>query len=275
MKLRASDASNTVTGSVIREHNDNDEKSGSLDSRVALHLRPGYYVVEARLNDPSEMSTSRSLRLTVQSEYIIYHPSGNHQEDRAVGYSIGRMPPEPEIPDPELLIGGTVPEDDPSRLMPRVVDKALKIWNGVGSSEWPHIKFCTDPCSENSDGHFIDIKAGQANECRHARACFKGYFTTTPDGHKHLRMGVVWLEQPATIVSEEGEEEKIVWTEDPNDHRQITPDYSPSNPEVWWFLLPTVLHELGHTLGMSDLYKPGSTEGMDESSCKRGEKALH
>lgn len=255
MKLRVSDDSNTITGSVIREYDDNDEKSGSLDSRVALHVSPGGYVVEARLKDPSQVSTSRNLTLTVKSEHIIYH-DGKHQEDRTVGYSIGRMPPEPEIPDPELDLGGTVPEDHPSKLMPRVVGKGLKTWNGVGSSEWPHIKFCKDPCIENSDGHVIEIKAGLANECRHARACFEGYFTITPDGHRHLAMGVVWLEQPATLEDGRGMVQKyLVWTEDPDKHNQEAPGYMPSNPKHWWFLLPTVLHELGHALGMTDLYK--------------------
>ena len=260
MKLRASDDSNTVTGSVIRDHDDNDEKSGSLDSRVALHLSPGYYVVEARLANPSRKSSSRSLTLTVDSEDIIYH-SGNHQEDRTVGYSIGRMPPEPEIPDPELELGGTVPADHPSKLMPRVVNKALKEWNRVGRSEWPHVKFCKDSCSENSDGHIIEIKAGLANECSIARACFKGIRST--NGHRHLRSGVVWLEQPATMQDDEGMVKELVWTEDPDKHDKVVPGSMASNRKYWWFLLPTVLHELGHTLGMTDLYKAPSPNSYD------------
>lgn len=254
MKLRASDVSNTITGSVIREHDDNDEKSGSVDSRVALHLSPGYYVVEARLENSSKVSTSKNLRLTVESEDVIYHPRGHHQEDRTVGYSVGRMPPEPEIPDPELETGGTVPDHHPSKLMPRVVKDGIKVWNGVGTSEWPHIKFCTDPCSENSDGHIIEIKAGLADECGNAPACFLGKAVTASNGHEHLVNGDVWLEQPATqLDSKRNVTKRYSWTEDSNLHGVEAPGHMASSPHYWSLLLPVVLHELGHTLGMDDL----------------------
>ena len=200
VKLRESDSSDTITGDVLRE-NDNSPEVGDppgrdpLDSRVGLHLGQGYYVVEARLARPSEASSSRTLTLTVKSEEKIYHPSGAHQADRTVGYSIGRMPAPPAIIPP--------PPDHISQMMPRVVKGAIATWNSVGRSTWPYPLFCTEPCDRNKDNYVIAIRAGSPTEFPTSIGCMK---SPSPSAHNHVTTGTVVLELPAKAPKDGGDQ---------------------------------------------------------------------
>ena len=231
-------------------NDDNPEASGTRDSRLGRRLSAGDYTVEARLKRASDASASKNLTLDIRGEEWIPH-GGYHQADHTAAYTIARMP---WVPAPLGL-------PQPGPMVEKAARDGIAEWNAKASGAWPDVEFCPDPCGENADGFVIDIRLGLPHECPTSVACVRLRLVAASDGvGRHIVSSPVVFEQPPAVVDSSS---KVVqsfwWTDVGTKHRTLAYSGRDNVDIYWWYLYPTMLHELGHVLGLDDLKGPSRT----------------
>ena len=154
----------------------------------------------------------------------------------------------------QYILGPSGP--DPGMLFRDARNMALNAWNlglsGVGFCE-------SGRCSSlHDDGRTVTIKApASGNGCGSDYACVLDASggTTYTDSHGHMNNLQLVIEQPAIPSQREGDRYGVgeyIWTNNFADHD----DEVPGHPSQKFAYLPdTFMHELGHALGLDDLYK--------------------
>ena len=126
-------------------------------------------------------------------------------------------------------------------------------------------------CTTNDDGYVISIQTSLSSSKCKGLACHIGQEKVTSiTDDRHLGNGTIWIEEApvqrvdaydATGVVVKTEYFFYRWTDQARLFKQTVPDTGagPRDPVQHYAYLPTImLHELGHALGLSDLYKePG------------------
>ena len=245
LRLHESDLLSTV-GAEIGRTRANAEVPTSRDPRLVGRRADGHYLMDARLLNHTWATSGRNLTLTVELREIIPH-SGRHQIDRTVAYVFGAMPPgQPGDAD-----------DHPSKVVPKSIRYAISIWTNHGGGTWPHTTFCETGCSTNRDGHVVTIKTDPGgNTCGNdAPACVETAWVRDSNNHDHLVDMPLIIENPGT-GTEDGADRVYVWTDDHWMHGvRVYPGTSIPGLDIWFYkYLPSVvLHEMGHTMGLTDL----------------------
>ena len=216
-------------------YNDDNPEAGTVDSRIGRGLSRGFYIVKGELKRPADATASKALTLTLNSEALIPH-GGEHQADHTVAYTIGPMPvlaSPPGLPHPGPIIS-------------QAITDGIAEWNRAVSGSWPDIEFCPAPCgSRNDDTEVITIEVVGTNPCNSV-AC-AAFPASAP---VHIGSIPIYIEQPP-VAPRRGVLTDYWWTDVEGDHGDPAP-----RSHRWWYLYPTVLHELGHALGLDDLTDP-------------------
>ena len=217
-------------------HNDDNPEAATADSRIGRRLSRGFYIVKGELKRPADATASKALTLRLNSNELIPH-GGEHQADHTVAYTIGPMPtvtPPAGLPDPIPIIS-------------KAITDGIAEWNRAVSGSWPDIEFCPAPCSSrNDDTEVITIKVVDTNPCNSvACAAFPASALV------HIGSIPIYIEQPPIAPRGGVLAQQYWWTDVEGDHGDPAP-----KGRRWWYLYPTVLHELGHAIGLDDLTDP-------------------
>ena len=243
LRLHESDSAGT-RGDELGSNDDNPEVSGTLDSRLGRRLGRGFYLIEARLKASSDASAARTITLMIERKEIIPH-AGGHQADHTVAYTVGPMPS--LTPTPGVQDLGTI--------MPTAVADGVAEWNraaGGAAGTWPYILFCENTtCTGNADMYVISIEVDTTDRCASVACAGIVPIVDSTTRHKHIGNSSIYIEEPARAAGT-----RYRWTDSPGLHKKRVPDTSPV--EYYWYLPTTMLHELGHAVGLDDLYnEPG------------------
>ena len=220
------------------------EAPASNNPRLVRRRFDGEHLIDARLSNHRRATPNRTLTLTVEVREVILH-TGNHQVDRTAAYTLGAMPPRPTTYNP--------PPAHSSRVVPRSIATALAGWNMSAGNTWPYTTFCPTQCGANSDSHVFTLSTGFSNECGNVSACVTSTLRRS-GGHWHITSSPLVIEQPGTQFNTQlGVATTFIWTTNPNlqDTRVDPNDYS----MIYVHLPAIVLHESGHVMGLSDLYR--------------------
>ena len=205
------------------------------ERRLGEQLNSGFYMVEVRLRTASHASASRPFALVME---LIPH-DGTHQGDHTVAYTVEQSLSPPGAP-------GTLVYD----LLNEAMADGVRTWNVAGggtSGRWPYISFCENSCPENTDGYTVRVVVEPTNHCQRASAC--AGLLDEGGGDRHLRNSTIYIEYPPLDLNG-----RRRWTDDPDLNGKLV-DNAPGVVRVRWIYLPTaVLHELGHVIGLIDLY---------------------
>ena len=204
-------------------------------------------------------------------------PRKGHQADHAVQIVF-------DDSDPILSLRDT----EPGPVINKAIDAATKEWNSHFTTEWPHIRFCEKtpsnfqhinipPCVPGmfDDVYTVTIKTVSGDresrgdsdpynafetDCGRTYACFVPVKTMPPPADephpflKDLKDMVLIIEQPAwrssPMRSSKDEDVRFVWTMDAEkDNKEVE-----GSEEIYRFAPGVLFHELGHLLGLEDLY---------------------
>ena len=195
-------------------------------------------MVEIRLQTASHASASRPFTLVIE---LVPH-DGTHQRDHTVAYTVEQSLLPPGAP-------GTLVYD----LMNEAMADGVPTWNSAGggtSGRWPYILFCENSCPENNDGYTVQVVVNTSDHCPHAGAC--AGILDEGGGDRNIRDSTIYIENPP--FDRNGRRR---WTDDPDLNGEEVNDMNVlTHGEVQhWLYLPTaVLHEMGHVIGLIDLY---------------------
>ena len=192
-------------------------------------LRNGPYSLIATLTDSSALDPDAEFTLTIRSEKGVPHPSRSHQPDHTAVYYFG------DFQSASYIEG---------RILRDAIDSARQKWNAVADTGWWNVEMCevgTGGCSSNDDRRQIEVNS-EPGTCTTAPACLKGRLDEHMTGSTTLT-----FEVPGS-ASHGGNSYVVDWTDDPDDHAELI------DGRLHFFALSTALHELGHTLGLDDLY---------------------
>ncbi len=238
----------SLTSMTRLAYNDDNPEVTTVASRIGRKLPPGSYIVKAELKRPADATSSKALTLTLNSKKLIPH-GGDHQADHTAAYTIGPMPtatPPAGLPDPGPIIS-------------KAITDGMAEWNskaGGTTGTWPDVKFCPHPCGRNADGFVIDVRVeASRSACKTTIACAKIRKTAATGGNgRHIVSSSVVIEQPAIEVNRNtGLLTSWWWTDNPHlDGWEVT--LASGDKYTYWYLPSTMLHELGHVLGLDDLY---------------------
>lgn len=155
--------------------------------------------------------------------------------------------------------------------VPSVLTEAFKLgidaWNNSSAASDPGITLCengkTCPSyspSNPNDGRIVYIKQGDGWTCEEAKACYRPNSGSMTDNDGYLNGGTIYIEHPAS----EGYYRKVFfeWTNDPSLNLDKISD---KPPKYYEYLPDTVMHEIGHGLGLYDLYNAGWFGGYRNS----------
>ena len=209
---------------------DGNPESTGRDTRIGRTVPRGWYVLEARLDDPRAGGVSVDLDLDITAEEAA-HLDGAHQSDHAVGYELGDNLDSPMKMEMELVVD---------------------MWHDALSGSWPNIEFCEHPCnSTNYDRQPVVMRAAPPGECDKKVACVRHdepYDSSDP----HLHGVVLRLENPATgnLYNRPGEPDAVfIWTSDFRKHLTLVPG---TTDLYYWHMRGTMMHEVGHVVGADD-----------------------
>ena len=180
-----------------------------------------------------------------------------HQADHTVQYEIGTPAPTP-------ISGSPSSVHDPRVAIPTALTYAVNAWNGSGAATAkPFVLFCeTGKCGNRiDDGRTVLINV--LNGGCPLVACVKsrdGSDTNYADSDGHMNNLEIVIEEPAFIYYVSGGLEyrlRLVWTNDPDLHQENVPGVH----GLYEYLPQVFMHELGHALGLHDLYLFGEYAG--------------
>ena len=118
---------------------------------------------------------------------------------------------------------------------------------GIISGRWPYILLCENSCTENTDGYTVRVVVDRTDHCHCAGAC--AGILDEGGGDRNIRNSTIYIEDPP--IDESGRRR---WTDDPDLNGKIVDDNLGAVVVRWLYLPTAVLHEMGHVVGLLDLY---------------------
>ena len=190
------------------------------------YLEPGRYLVEARLKFPN--TASRDRKLILQWEGVPH--SGAHQSDHTVAYRMGTT---------------TTDQNATGDLARAALPEGAQAWNqaGGGTSTWPFLLYCETWCNENADGHAVTVEIVGSDACKPVACASVGV-----NEEDHIATLTIKIEHPPV-----SKKDLKVWTGDSSLHNVFV-DFENLSEGKYSHMLTAILHEMGHALGLDDLY---------------------
>ena len=210
---------------------DSNAETGADNAFMGRTLQEGIHSLIATLTDSSPLDPDAQFTLTIRSVMGVPHPSRSHQPDQTAVY---------------YFQGFAAATTDQGRLLREAIDSAKRKWNAVADTGWWNVEMCeveTGGCSSNDDHRQIKVDSN-SDACPGAPACLVG------GGDKHMTGSItLTFEVPGSATTVGGSSYVVRWTDEPSMHG--TEDLA---GVLHFFALSTALHELGHALGLDDLY---------------------
>ena len=221
-----------LLGSEEWTNDDNPETSSPTKAaRLGRTLTPGAYIITATLTRDSWVDPDARFTLVVRVEKGVPHPSGRHQPDHTASYYLRNFESD---------------TTDAGKILHKALDDAVEEWNRVAKDSWPYVQICKGNCSANADRRRVPVDSQPYNVCDSV-AC-----VVFADSTHHMRnTEKIVFEQPAYYRVKEGgvlKHKAAKWTDVASKHG------TKDRGKIQVFALSTVLHELGHVLGLDDLY---------------------
>ena len=190
------------------------------------YLEPGRYIVEARLKFPN--TASRDRKLILQWEGVPH--SGAHQSDHTVAYRMGTV---------------TTDQNATGDLARAALPEGAQAWNQAGgaTSTWPFLLFCETWCNENADGHAVTVEIVGSDACEPVACASVGV-----NEEDHITTLTINIEHPPV-----NKEKPAKWTDDSSLHNVFV-NFNKTAEGKYFHMLTAILHEMGHALGLDDLY---------------------
>lgn len=196
-----------------------------------------------------------------------------HQEDHTVAYKVRSLTTDPGLP---------VGFPDPAAVIRAAIEPAAEAWNQAAAQLNKALTICAlSSCAgSNHDGWTVTVKTVSVNTkdsgdtdgsnhgvgCGRSVACVKAYVADD-----HLRDMSLIIEEPAwecrnfnENTGNCGEHAQIYWTDVSMHHEaKISGLPSGSPPSYLYYMIPTMTHEFGHTLGLHDFYNDPKMDHLD------------
>ncbi len=230
-----------------------------------------FRIVNVKDNQESEEPPSKEFSLPL--------PFLGHQADHTVQYVLGTPAPTRHDHDPR--------EYDPQAVIPTAIAHGINDWNSssVALGE-PGVLIChreQSPHDESrcgnrlDDGRTVTVNVLGPDGCGPASACIRQKYWQVADTNGHVRDLELILEEPARYYipgqpnisrpqdSKPSIRVRLYWTNNSQLHLHDVPvpiendegGYK-EDSQVYVYIPRTIMHELGHTLGLHDLYRFGS-----------------
>ena len=192
-----------------------------------------------------------------------------HQEDHTVEYGIGTITAAPGLP-------AGIP--DPVAAIRAAIKPAAAAWNSAAASLGKGLKICAfGSCvGSNHDTWIVAVKtvarntkdAGATDGGAHDEGCGRSVacVKAAVDSDDHLRGMSLIIEEPAWEcrgIRNTGTctQHRIYWTNVQGDDMADAVDMTTGKlVGEYYYMLPTMTHEFGHTLGLSDFYRDDETQ---------------
>ena len=191
-----------------------------------------------------------------------------HQEDHAVGYKVRPLTAAPGLP---------AGFPDPAAAIRAALQPAADAWNNAAAQLNKGMKICAfrSCAGSNHDGWAVTVKTVSMNTkdagetdggdhesgCGRSVACVKAEVTADD----HLRNMSLIIEEPAwecrgSKKSTCAQHLRIYWTNVQGDDMTRAVDMTTgSTVGLYYYIVPTMTHEFGHTLGLHDFYLDETT----------------
>ena len=186
--------------------------------------------------------------------------NAGHQEDHTVKYEMGSVPTTWTHDPPG--------EGTPSSTLSSAIGQGAAAWvlaiSGHDGLRDAGLRLCINcPAGANHDGHTVKIRFAtlKTNErgphdqnpehgCGEATACVKGQ-----SADRHIESSTIVFEEPAFYLDKDRIEVAAYWTLDPDKQDEDVYDDEMNVVGKYRYIVATMVHELGHVLGLPEFYK--------------------
>ena len=186
------------------------------------------------------------------------YPFLGRQADHTVQYVVG-------TPAPTGTTTG-VPIPDPDDVLASSLPTAAAAWNNAVAGGAAGVRVCADgQCPGPHDDQrvlYVNIvPPNRLGPCTGDRACIRAIDEgRLADSDGHMKSLALWIAQPGVHKDIYARIIKVyIWTDDPTvQGREVMGVEARSHPGVapkWGYLPQTLMHELGHAIGLHDLYE--------------------